>query len=179
MWWGYACCAEKHPEIVACLVTSRQPSLEVLHCVPLDGWLGGEFVVLPEYAREWSQNDANPTNNLFLVSNSTIFIDRKTEVLLLSLEASRSHRARQGGGRLQHSYFHCVVLSTCARARLPWCSRAWRGGVGSIYWYLHYCISQCVNVYRHITFIYQHFQPTLIGRHNWWWCLGSVVHTSS
>ena len=24
---------------------------------------------------------ANPTNNLFLVSNSTIFIDRKTEVL--------------------------------------------------------------------------------------------------
>ena len=62
-------------------LTSWWPSLELLHCVPLDGWLGGDKTSLLCFSSISKGTIANPTNNLFLVSNSTIFFDRKTEVL--------------------------------------------------------------------------------------------------
>ena len=54
----------------------RFPSLELLHCVSLDGWLGGDKTSSLCFMSISKGTIANPTSNLFRVSNSTIFIDR-------------------------------------------------------------------------------------------------------
>ena len=101
---------------------------------------------------------ANPTNCFLLVTAPRIFIDRNQSISILCF-CKKCLESHWGSGKFQCSHFHCVVLSACARACLPW--RVWWGGVylsiDTVYTLIAYHSAQISSDISH----YRYYRPPL------------------